>query len=153
MKVCNMTFTKAFRYITDRPFLMALIVFVTLFVIYNFVFKDKNSSQPGTATIAQTAIPTSGRPVIYNQEFKQYPVSTNPPPAQPIPIPVPVPPPIPPVNNYATRIANGTDDTLQGYSNYFGTPVVRLFDLNPTLKKYGANGVIPAGTVVVVMTQ
>lgn len=69
-----MNFSKVFRYVTDRPFLMALIVFVVLFIGYNYLFKNKSSA---ASTIAQTAIPTSGRPVIYNQEFVQYPVTPN----------------------------------------------------------------------------
>ena len=116
---------------------MALIIFVVAFVLYNYVFKKKSVA---ATTVATAATPTYGRPTIYNQEFKQFPVGN--------PNVTPVTP-APPVTS-STRLANGKDDTLQGFSNYFGTPVARLMDLNPSLKQYGANGVLPAGTSVIV---
>lgn len=82
-----MNFNKTFRYITDRPFLMALIVFVVLFLGYNY-FKKKS---PAATVVAQQAVPTYGRPVIYNQEFTQYPTSMPPTPAPPPPPPTPAP--------------------------------------------------------------
>ena len=77
---------------------------------------------------------------------------TNPPPpSNGIPPTFLGPPQQPPSNGgIAYRIANGIDDTLQGYSNYFGTPVARLLDLNPALKQYGPTGILPKGTRVAV---
>lgn len=52
------------------------------------------------------------------------------------------------------RTANGTNDTFQGYSSYFGTPLARLQDLNPQLyQQYGATGVLPQGTQIAVMAN
>lgn len=67
-----MTFNRIFKYITDRPFIMALIVFVVAFIAYNYIFKKKSTA---ATTVASAAIPTYGRATIYNQEFKQYPVT------------------------------------------------------------------------------
>ena len=98
MKVYNMNFDKVFRYITNRPFLMALIVFVVLFISYNFLFKKNKGSTAAVppSTIAQAAIPTYGRPIVYNQEFMQFPVGTTPPgPIPPSPVGPPTPAPVP----------------------------------------------------------
>lgn len=110
-----MNFNKTLKYITDRPFLMALIIFVIFFIAYNFFFKNKSAA---ATTVASTALPTYGRPTIYNQEFQQYPISPVPPqPVTPPPGPTPTPTPSPYPQTKSIRNASGKGAYVYGVPN------------------------------------
>lgn len=100
-----MNFDRAVKYVVDRPFLMALIIFVTLFLIYNFFFKNKTTTS--ASTVAAAALPTSGRGTMFNREFRN-PAGPTPAPV-PTPVPViPTPPPILPQYPQSKSIRSGS---------------------------------------------
>lgn len=68
----------------------------------------------------------------------------------PVP-PSPVSTPVLPSSIQSVRFADGKVDSLQEWSSYFGTPLSRLYDLNPTLKNFKPGDILPAGTRVIVM--